>query len=504
MARPVAREDDSHYTLTSWLVLAGVALLLGLAFAQTLYRLSLPWDGWSLARDGTGTGQRLAFYQNLAAGASPLRSGDILLMAQGQPYDEMLARGLTMQPERPPTWTEGGTSRYTVLRDGQVIALTIPLIRLTRSQVLGRIGNTLINDPSLLPALLIALFVFFKRPRSTAARLLLIVSASFFASTGISQGVTGSNVLGVAELFYRDAYWPTQLFNLLIWPFVIGPAYVQLFISFPVPKYPVVRYPRLTVAVLYGLMPVLTIIALVLTAGQPLAFWQTWSVVNFLDFCMCLLVAISSTVHTLFTAETPTHQAQIRWVAWGALITSIGALSGGVLASLGLVEANWVISFVAYRLLFLGVPLSMAIAILRYRLFDIDVIIRRTLIYGVLSGALALVYFVSVIVLQQLFQDVTGQLESGLATVLSTLAIAALFIPLRQRVQQAIDRRFYRSKYDMALTLAEFGGIMRNEVDLNALAEHLLTVVDSAVKPAHVSLWLKPLDNAARKENEAG
>ncbi len=503
MNTSVAREDDSQFNLSSWLVLSGVVLLLGLALAQTLYRYSLPWDGWSLARDGTGTGQRLVFYQNLAGGASPLRPGDVLLRAQGQPYDEILTRALTMQPERPPTWTEGGTSQYTVLRDGEIITLTVPLIRVTSLQVLGHIANTLLSDPSLLPALLIAFLVFVKRPRSTAARLLLIVSASFFASDGISQGVTDSNVLGVAELLYRDVYWPTQFFNLLIWPFVIGPAYVQLFVSFPIPKYPVVRYPRLTVAMLYGFMPVLTATALLLTAGQPPAFWLTWSVMSFGDFCICLLVAISSAAHTLFTAQTLTQQAQIRWLAWGTLITSIGALSGGVLASLGLLQTNWIVRFVAYRLLFLAVPVSVAIAILRYRLFEIDVIIRRTLIYGVLSGALALVYLVSVIVLQQVFQGVTGQIESGLATVLSTLAIAALFIPLRRRVQEAIDRRFYRSKYDMGLTLAEFGGIMRNEVDLSALAGHLLTVVDGAVRPAHVSLWLKSLATQTPKEDES-
>jgi hypothetical protein len=135
-------------------------------------------------------------------------------------------------------------------------------------------------------------------------------------------------------------------------------------------------------------------------------------------------------------------------------------------------------------------PLSFAIAILRYRLWDIDLFINRTLVYGILTGLLALIYVSSVVLLQSLFRVLMGQ-ESQLAIVASTLGIAALFNPLRQHVQTLIDRRFYRHKYDLAQTLAAFSVAMRDEVDLDRLTEALAAVVKETVQPASISVWLR-------------
>jgi hypothetical protein len=123
---------------------------------------------------------------------------------------------------------------------------------------------------------------------------------------------------------------------------------------------------------------------------------------------------------------------------------------------------------------------------------DIDIIINRTLVYGVLTAALALVYFGSVVLLQTLFRLLTGEGQSQLVTVFSTLAIAALFTPLRRRIQAVIDRRFYRRKYNAVQTLAAFGVAARDEVDLNQLTGRLLQAVDETMQPAHLSVWLRP------------
>jgi hypothetical protein len=145
------------------------------------------------------------------------------------------------------------------------------------------------------------------------------------------------------------------------------------------------------------------------------------------------------------------------------------------------------------------IPISFGIAILRNRLWDIDIIINRTLIYGTLTAILALIYFGLIFALQFLLRGIINQ-KNDVAIVVSTLVIAALFQPLRHRLQQFIDRRFYRSKYDTAKTLEAFSATLRNEVDLNQLREELIAVVQETMQPSHVSLWLRKSDNE-RKPN---
>jgi hypothetical protein len=138
-----------------------------------------------------------------------------------------------------------------------------------------------------------------------------------------------------------------------------------------------------------------------------------------------------------------------------------------------------------------GLPVAVGIAILKYRLYDIDIIINRTLVYGSLTVMLGLIYFGGVATTQALFRALTGQEQQPqLAVVVSTLAIAALFMPLRRRIQSFIDRRFYRRKYDARKTLEAFSAKLRNETDLDALSEDLVGVVRETMQPAHASLWL--------------
>ena len=140
---------------------------------------------------------------------------------------------------------------------------------------------------------------------------------------------------------------------------------------------------------------------------------------------------------------------------------------------------------------FAGIPVAVGVAVLKYRLYEIDLIINRTLVYGSLTATLALVYVGSVVVLQGAFRVLTGQ-ESQLAVVASTLAIAALFNPLRRRVQAFVDRRFFRRKYDAAQILTAFSTKLKDETDLGALNNELVGVVRETMQPAHVSLWLRP------------
>jgi hypothetical protein len=140
-----------------------------------------------------------------------------------------------------------------------------------------------------------------------------------------------------------------------------------------------------------------------------------------------------------------------------------------------------------------SIPIATGIAILRYRLYDIDILINRTLVYGALTVMLALVYFGGVATTQAIFRVLGGQQEQPqLAIVVSTLVIAALFMPLRRRIQSFIDRRFYRRKYDARKTLEAFSAKLRDKTDLDRLGEDLMGVVKETMQPAHVSVWLHP------------
>ena len=202
--------------------------------------------------------------------------------------------------------------------------------------------------------------------------------------------------------------------------------------------------------------------------------------------------------------STPLQRQQTKWVVYGTSIAVVGDIGSRLVYLFVLVPLLHrtplavSIEYVLIYLSLLPLPLTVGFAILRARLWDIDVIINRTLVYGTLTASLALVYTGLVIGLQLLVQGLIG--GSQLAIVASTLAIAALFQPLRRRIQAIIDRRFYRRKYDAARALAAFSATLRNEVDLDALRKHLLNVVQETMQPAHVSLWLRPPEQASKQQ----
>jgi hypothetical protein len=192
------------------------------------------------------------------------------------------------------------------------------------------------------------------------------------------------------------------------------------------------------------------------------------------------------------------ERQQLKWFTYSSTLAISGVILTYTISEL--IDALWLkwVGYVVLMVGFIGIPISMGIAILRYRLYEIDLIINRTLVYGTLSAMLVALYFGGIVVLQRVFVALTGE-KSTLAVVASTLVIAALFNPLRRRVQGFVDRRFYRKKYDARKTLEAFSAKLRDETDLDALNAELVGVVRETMQPAHVSLWLRS-DTARQRE----
>jgi hypothetical protein len=206
---------------------------------------------------------------------------------------------------------------------------------------------------------------------------------------------------------------------------------------------------------------------------------------------LCMLASVIS-LALRFRRALSVERQQIKWLLYAGILTFIMTATISPAAPFDLPGfVSIALETILLPLALPSIPVAVGIAILKYRLYDIDVVINRTLVYGSLTVSLVLAYVSSVVLLQGAFRGLTGQ-ESQLAVVVSTLVIAAMFNPLRHSIQSFIDRRFYRKKYDARKTLESFSAKLKDETDLDALRGDLVGVVRETMQPAHVSLWLRP------------
>jgi hypothetical protein len=224
-------------------------------------------------------------------------------------------------------------------------------------------------------------------------------------------------------------------------------------------------------------------------------------------FLLCMVLSVFSLV-LRYRHSRGEERQQIKWIAFAASL--IGSLYvSAMIGSIVYPQETWfapgsplwlIVLEYAALLSFPVIPTAIGFAMLRYRLYDIDVVINRALVYGSLTATLVLIYFGGVATIQSLFRTLTGQEQQPqLAVVVSTLAIAALFNPLRRSIQAFIDRRFYRRKYDATKTLTAFSARLRDEMDLESLESDLVSVIRETVIPYHVSLWLKPPNKGMKR-----
>ncbi len=218
---------------------------------------------------------------------------------------------------------------------------------------------------------------------------------------------------------------------------------------------------------------------------------------------VCMVASVASLVVRFHRAGGQERQ-QLKWLTYAGIVSVVTFVTTLFVPQYVWASGIWpMVSFALLFTVYPSIPVAVGVAILKYRLYDIDRLINRTLVYGALTMSLALVYFGSVVLLQGALRALAGQ-GSQLAVVVSTLAIAALFNPLRRRVQDFVDWRFYRRKYDAEKTLVSFGDRLRDETSLDTLSDDLVEVVRETLQPAHISLWLRPArDQKAGKRRDA-
>jgi hypothetical protein len=459
------------------IVVAIIAVLLGVAFL-VLHLLS-PFDGARLAPEGsvwTPDGVIVTPIQQQPGG---LQQGDVVVAVAGRSVESWAQAALFDLGLARPQWHVGQTITYTVVRDGQRLDVPVILEPYPLGTILVHEWSTILFA---LVFLIVATFVFLLRPDDRAARVQLLIGASITGATTWSLGLQVSDLVNGVGLWIYSA----TTFGVYIL-FRVGLLHFALI--FPKPHPIVAKWP--------WTIPLIYIVPYALSYTYLASVWP--KSVNILDWMGrgSLVDTVLTTVYLVLTIiiviwnyrvlGTTADRQKLRWLLFAALLSGGGSI---FLWYLPLMLLGYpLLGSNGLGVLALPYPLVLPIVILRYRLFDIDVLINRTLVYGLLTATLLVVYLALVFAGQTLLSNLLGR-DNGVVLVGSTLVVFVLFQPLRHRIQQLIDRRFYRRKYDAVKIMAAFSSTLRNEVDLPTLSEHLVAVVQETMQPTHVSLWL--------------
>jgi len=463
--------NETRFDRGSWVALTFALFIFAYTAAGIISDLGLPNDGWAYTINIKNTAIEFEFIENILGLPSELLPGDVLIALNGKSVTQLYSESLVFYSQ-PPIWPDEHLSAYTIRRGDEIMTIHVPFRQfslLEYHRTFQRIyGVTYLSQViSSLLFFVIGVFVFIRRPRERPAHALLFMGAGFF----FQWLNIPSNVLHFSNPFSSELY-----FSFNYWSNAIVPSLAYIILSFPTLKWPLNRYPRLTVAVLYLPITPALIVAHFLLQNNPIAWRQTFLFIS-ISPLLWVLFCLPILIYSLFTTRGPVAQAQLKWMAFGMgcfIFIGIGAW----LFNAGVTDTPIGLIVLLFGTLgWLMLPVCLAIALLRYRLFDIDIIIRRTLQYSLLTGLLGLTYFGSIVFLQRIFGNLTGDSDSPIIIVLSTLAIAALSTPLRIRIQNFIDRRFYRKKYNAEQTLAQFAATARDEVDMDKLTAALIEVV---------------------------
>jgi hypothetical protein len=459
-AEPAGRRSGR---LVGWLV----ALILAAGAAFVVLRLVTPGDGTQVPpRTWAWTGEGVLVQ---AAPDTSLRDRDLVRAVDGV---DLGADGDWWAPAHRP----GDRLVYQVVRGGQTRAVPVTLRRAEVADRLWQAWGTILFVVALF---VVVAYLYGRRPGPATGGLLVLGSGLLSSDLAIEIGVSAVDARGDLVLWLY--VFLTQVVYVMGWAGLAG-----FVVLFPRPWSPLTRHPRLLWVVCATPVALVVAIALAALGGVGLAQWVGRVIAGETFVSTAVLgMGIVLAMARYLTATDPVGRQQLKWLAGGAFVSGTLALAVWFLPQLlfgeGLLPAQW--------LGFSGLPLlaGLTVAVLRYRLFDVDRIISRTLAYGLLTLLLGGGYAAVVLGVGELL----GQ-DSSLVVAAATLAVAAVFQPARRRIQALVDRRFNRRHYDTTQTVAALSARLREQIDLDTLSAELLTVAEQTMQPTQVSLWLRP------------
>lgn len=464
---------EGRFDAWSWATLALALLIVAGSVALMMHRLGLPEDGYGIQPEPFGA--------PLRDDVLPVDMYRAILAIDGQPATEILERAMTFRPRPPASWRLGGQPTYRYARGEESYEARIFLRRANTPRYDG------VFALSVMAYVPVAALVFARRPRLAAARVLLLLTALMLGQELVKSAAGGWSVLRVSDLFSPVAFWPTSLLNtgLFIWLLLI-----HLALVFPRPKAFYARRLPLVLGALYGIPAVWMLGAAVwsVAAGRPVQFFAVAAWPQLLAIAALPVVTIWSLAHSYRTARDEAERAQVRWGGLGLALLSLlfGVLLAGLaLTTIGVpagpvLSAAWSLGPLALA----APPLCIALAILRYRLFEIDLILNRALVYGALTLALAAAYVLVAGGLGLLL----GVGQGWPQTILAVGAVAALANPLRERLQRAVNRALYGERDAPYAALALLGDRLGGTIAPDAVLPTIVAAIADALRAPYAAI----------------
>lgn len=462
-----------HFDRSSRLVLA-LALALVLASAvQKAYRFSLPTDGFSTSQSAET--EVPVFQENLLGEPSPLRQGDVFVAVNGLSHEALRQNASAFR--RPVDVRAGEALRYTVMRDGRELTLAVPQHNWTIAGVARAVREGILTGGlsayTTWLAVIIAAFVYGQRPGNTTARLMLLfyaVELTVFVSRLASS-------FSVADLLYPAAFWPALLTGHAIYGVLTAPLLLHLCLTFPTPQGFLQGRPWLLVGV-YTL-PSFLFLADILSNREWVV--PVRPVLSYSLVALYTLLGVTALTNTFFSAKDPIRRAQIRWFAFGFAVSSLTSLLW-VANVFGFLPEPLAVGLSAFPS---GLLLTtcLAMAVLRYRLFDIDLVINHTLVYGALTASVVGVYVLVVGGIGALFRT-----QSFVVSLLATGLVAVLFHPLRERLQRFVNRLLYGERDEPYALLSKLSQQIEGALVPEEVLPTILETVTRALKLPYASV----------------